>query len=67
MGRTNFRHREDEDSTRRGKHPKHSRNMPGRGMRVINSYDEDYYDDEPFDDELEIEDEIFITHTKNTR
>ena len=64
MGRNNF---DDEDRNLKKHKPKHSRNVRGQGMRVINSYDEDYYDDEPFDDELEIDDEIFITHTKNTK
>ena len=65
MARDNF---DDEDRNYKKHKPKHSRNIRGHGMRVINSYDEDYYDDdEPFDDEFEIEDEIFITHTKNTK
>lgn len=64
MGRNTF---DDEDRNHKKHKPKHSRNVRGQGMRVINSYDEDYYDDEPFDDEFEIEDEIFITHTKNTK
>lgn len=64
MGRNIF---DDEDRNLKKHKPKHSRNVRGQGMRVINSYDEDYYDDEPFDDEFEIEDEIFITHTKNTK
>ena len=63
MGRNIF---DDEDRNTKKHKPKHSRNVRGQGMRVINSYDEDYYD-EPFDDELEIDDEIFITHTKNTK
>ena len=65
MGRTNFRHREDEDSTRRGKHPKHSRNMPGRGMRVINSYDEDSYESLYEYDEYDYELEDDLYHTQS--
>ena len=64
MGRNTF---DDEDHNHKKHKPKHSRNVKGKGMRVINSYDEDYYEDDPFNDELEIDDEIFITHTKNTR
>ena len=66
MGRNTF---DDEDRNLKKHKPKHSRNVRGQGMRVINSYDEDYdyYEDDPFDDELEIIDEIFITHTKSTR
>jgi hypothetical protein len=56
---------EDERAEHRKSKPKHSRNIPGQGMRVINKYiEEDDYD--PFYDETEIGDEIFITHTKDT-
>ena len=65
MGRKDF---DDDDEYGRRPHkkkaPKHSKNIRGEGMRTINSYDEDDYDD-PFDDELEVGDEIFITHTKS--
>ena len=65
MGKKNF---DDEDDGRplRKKKPKHSKNVPGKGMRVINSYDEEDIDD-PFLDELGIEDQIFISisHTKS--
>lgn len=56
---------DDEDEVRphKKKKPKHSKNIRGQGMRVINSYEDEDYDD-PFDDELEVSDEIFITHTK---
>lgn len=65
MGRTNFKHREDEDSTRRGKHPKHSRNMPGRGMKVINSYDEDSYESlyEYDEYDYDLEDDLYRTQS----
>lgn len=58
---------EDEDEVRphKKKKPKHSKNIRGHGMRVINNYEEDDFDDDPFDDEIGIEDEIFITHTKH--
>lgn len=55
----------DDDESRNGKRPKHSRNPKGQGMRVLNMVDEDEYDD-PFYEEQEIKDEIFITHTKHT-
>lgn len=56
---------DDDDSPRRhNKAVKHSRNIPGQGMRVINSYYED--DDSYFDDDLEVEDSIHITHTTHT-
>jgi hypothetical protein len=37
-------------------------------MKTLNSYvEEDYdFDDTPFDDDVEINDEITIKHTKNT-
>lgn len=40
-----------------------------RGMKTLNSYaDEEYYnlDDDIFDDEVDIEDNIRIQHNKNT-
>lgn len=67
MARDNF---DDDDRQTYKKHkPKHARNIPGRGMRVINSYDEDDYedDDDLFDDDIGVYDEISITHIKNTR
>ena len=56
---------DDEGEFRSKKRPKHASNRKGQGMRVLNTYDEDDYDD-PFDDELEMTDQIFITHTKHT-
>lgn len=53
MGRTNSKFRDDEDDRRikSSKGAKHSRNIPGQGMRVINNWsDEDYDDDEWSDD-----------------
>ena len=64
MGRSNF---DDDDRGHKKHKPKHSRNIRGEGIRVINSYDEDDYEDDPFEDELGFEDEIFITHIKDTR
>ena len=72
MGKTYKKqsHRFDDDanSGRSGKHAKHSSNKGG-SMKTLNSYvDEDYdFDDyDPFDDEIEISDDITIQHTKNT-
>ena len=67
MGNTrkNYGSRFDDEERKGGKRPKHASNRKGQGMRVLNTYDEDDYD-EPFDDELEMSDEIFITHTKHT-
>ena len=62
---------DDEISSQRsGKHHKHSNNRKTGGMKTLNSYaDEDYDDfdlnDDSFDDEIEISDEIQIQHTKS--
>lgn len=53
MGRTYTSKREFDELDRpqkiKGKPLKHSRNMPGRGMRVINNWSEDDYDNDEFD------------------
>jgi hypothetical protein len=56
---------EDDTSGRSGKHAKHSNGKKTQGMKTLNSYVEEDYDD-PFEEELEIHDEIMIQHTKNT-
>ena len=72
MGKTyhkqSSRFDEDKPSGRSGKHAKHSNNRKGGGMRTLNSYvEEDYdFDDDVFDDEVGMSDEILIQHTKNT-
>jgi hypothetical protein len=60
---------DDESGGRSGKAKKHSNGKKTSGMRTLNSYvEEDYeFDDDPFDDEIEIRDDITIQHTKNTR
>lgn len=68
MGKTyNQKQRKFDDeisSGRSGKHSKHANNRKTGGMKTLNSYaDEDY--DDYFDDEVEISDEIFIEHTQN--
>lgn len=67
MGKTSHKHSkkyDDEDrSHRNNRGAKHSRNIPGQGMRVINGYYDDE-DDDYFDDELDISDEVVIVHTK---
>ena len=70
MGRTYYKSSksfDDESSNRSGKHAGHSKGKKTGGMRTINSYvDEDYdLDDDVFDDTLELNDDIEITHTKN--
>ena len=56
---------EDDTSGRSGKHAKHSNGKKTQGMKTLNSYVEDDYDD-PFEEQLEIHDEIMIQHTKDT-
>ena len=70
MGKTYHKqsHRYDDElpSGRSGKHAKHSNGKKTGGMRTLNSYvEEDYdFDDGIFDDEIELNDEISIQHTK---
>lgn len=55
MGRTfrQYSERDDEGFSSKKKNLKHSRNIPGKGMRVLNEYDEfdDDLDDDQYDDE----------------
>lgn len=67
MGKTSHKHSkkyDDEDRPHRShKGAKHSRNIPGHGMRVINGYYDDE-DDDYFEDELDVIDEVKIEHTR---
>ena len=57
---------DEQPSKRSGKHAKHSNNKKNGGMKTLNSYVEEDYDD-PFEDDIELNDEIFIQHnTDNT-
>lgn len=53
----------DDDNGRSDKQRKHSNGKKTGGMRELNSYVEEDYD--PFEEELEIRDNIFIQHTKS--
>lgn len=68
MGRTTYNQRDSEEDDRNkknSKNVKHSRNIPGKGMRVINSwYDED---EDFFEDEIQTGDSVDIMHYKSTR
>ena len=69
MGKTNHKGNRYDDEDRGKKNSrgaKHSRNVPGQGMRVINSWYEEE-DDDYFDDNVGVEDEIEIVLNKNTR
>jgi hypothetical protein len=68
MGKTyqkNQKRFDDDTSGRSGKHAKHANGKKTSGMKTLNSYVEEDYDD-PFEDSLEIHDEIFIQHNTNT-
>ena len=76
MGKTyqkNSRRFDDEVSSgRSGKHAKHSNNRKSGGMRTLNSYVEEDYDDfdlndDAFDDEFEVNDEISIQRNDTTQ
>jgi hypothetical protein len=56
-------------SGRSGKHSKHSNNRKSGGMKTLNSYVEEDYDlnDEDFDDDIELNDEISIQHNTDTK
>ena len=68
MGKTfkkqSHRYDDDQSSGRSGKHAKHSNNRKSGGMKTLNSYVEEDYED-PFEDEIEVSDEIQIQHTKS--
>lgn len=69
MGKTyhkqSKRYDDETPSGRSGKHANHSNNRKSGGMRTLNSYVEDdsLYDDS-FDDDIGLDDEISIQHTK---
>lgn len=69
MGRTNYKYRDDEEDRRKNKSAKHSKNIPGKGMRVINNWSEEYDDDLDLEDELSEydEDEYYANTTLTQR
>ena len=73
MGKTYYKSSKKFDETdfggRSGKPAKHANNKKSGGMRTLNSYVEEDYDinDEDFDDDFELEDEISIQHNTNTK
>ena len=73
MGRTYHKSSKGFDDSefgnRSGKPAKHSNGKKTGGMRTINSYVEEDYDinDEDFDDEIDLDDEISIQHNTNTK
>ena len=71
MGKTYKKqpHRYDDEtaSGRSGKHANHSNNKKSGGMKTLNSYVEEDIDldDDIFDDDIEMTDEIDIQHIQN--
>lgn len=65
MGKTyhkpSQRYDDEVTSGRSGKHAKHTNGKKTGGMRTLNSYVEEDYE---FDDEIDIDDEIYIQHIK---
>ncbi len=60
---------DEQTSGRSGKHAKHSNNKKSGGMKTLNSYvEEDIdFDDDIFDDDIELTDEIDIQHIQNDK
>jgi len=54
---------DDEERSKRKKHPKHSPNVKGRGMRTLNSYvEEEDYDELEDDDQDNTKIRFYTTH-----
>ena len=74
MGKTykkqSHRYDDEQSSGRSGKHAKHSNNRKSGGMKTLNSYveeDIDFDDEDIFDDDIEMTDEINIQHIQNDK
>lgn len=60
MGRTISKFHDDDDRNRKSsKGAKHSKNIPGEGMRVINNWSEENLDDDYTSEFDEYEDELY--------
>jgi len=61
MGRTINKYSDDDEDARRRKvkPAKHSRNIPGKGMRVINSWSEEDEIELNFNDDVSTDDEYY--------
>ena len=53
----------DEDGESYSRKLKHSRNRKGEGMRVLNTYNEEHYDEQDLDYDFELYDEDDNTNT----
>ncbi len=60
---------DEQTSGRSGKHAKHSNNKKSGGMKTLNSYVEEdiEFDDDIFEDDIELTDEIDIQHIRNDK
>ncbi len=60
---------DEQTSGRSGKHAKHSNNKKSGGMKTLNSYVEEdiEFDDDIFEDDIELTDEIDIQHIQNDK
>ena len=72
MGKTyhkNSKKFDEESSGRSGKPARHASGKKTGGMRTLNSWVEEDYDlnNEDFDDDIELNDEISIQHDTNTK
>ena len=73
MGKTYYKSSRDFDDEgsgkRTGKTARHTNNKKTGGMRTLNSWVEEDYDlnNEDFDDDIELNDEISIQHNTNTK
>ena len=71
MGKTYLKNQksyDEQSSSRSGKHANHASGKKTGGMKTLNSYvEDDEYDlnDDSFDDDIEISDEIQIQHIQN--
>jgi len=72
MGKTykkqSHRYDDDQSSGRSGKHAKHANGKKSGGMKTLNSYveeDIDFDDEDIFDDDIEMTDDIDIQHIQN--
>lgn len=72
MGKTykkqSHRYDDEQSSGRSGKHAKHASGKKSGGMKTLNSYveeDIDFDDEDIFDDDIEMTDDIDIQHIQN--
>lgn len=64
MGKTYTQSKKFDEDVSGRRTGKHASGKKPHGMKTLNSYVEEDYED-PFEDDLEIHDEVFIQHTKS--